>query len=73
MCRGCLVALFALGLALFGGGCATTQPWEREVLARPEMAPDPAPRRQSLRAHYLAVREGAVGGTTGGGGGCGCN
>lgn len=67
------IGLVALCLTAALGGCATTQPWEREVLARPEMAPDPCPRRQSLRSHYLAVREGAVGGISGGGGGCGCN
>jgi hypothetical protein len=61
--------LVALGLA----GCATTQPWEREALAAPTMAPDRDPERQGLRHHYLSVREGAVGGLGGGGGGCGCN
>ena len=65
------VTLVACG-CLFGAGCATTQPWERETLARPEMAID-GTHRQSLRAHYLSVREGAAGGTGSGGGGCGCN
>ena len=54
-------------------GCATTQPWERETLAKPVMAPDAAPRRLSLKQHYLSTREGSVGGFGGGGGGCGCN
>ena len=54
-------------------GCATTQAWEREVLADPAMAPDPDPDAQSLRQHVYGVREGAVGGFGGGGGGCGCN
>ena len=66
------LVLFVSALSVLGG-CATTRPWEREVLAKPVMSPDGNPRRQSLRSHYLATREGAVGGFGGGGGGCGCN
>jgi hypothetical protein len=54
-------------------GCATTQPWERETLAKRCMAPDGNEHAQGLRHHYLSTREGAVGGLGGGGGGCGCN
>jgi hypothetical protein len=54
-------------------GCATTKPWQRETLARPEMAPDGDEAREALRLHMLGTREGAVGGLGGGGGGCGCN
>lgn len=61
-----VIALSALA------GCATTQPWEREYLARPEMSPD-GDHRAALFGHYLAVREGAIGATGHGGGGCGCN
>jgi hypothetical protein len=65
-------ALVAL-LALSSSACATTQAWERESLAKPCMAPDPAPFREALKFHYLSTREGAVGGLGGGGGGVGCN
>ena len=58
---------------LFSAGCATTQPWEREALAKRCMAPDDQQFRGALRYHYLSTREGAVGGLGGGGGGCGCN
>ena len=54
-------------------GCATTRPWEREVLAKPVMAPDEDQDLEALRAHVFATREGAVGGFGAGGGGCGCN
>ena len=64
-------ALAALLVLL--AGCATTQPWEREVLADPVMAPDEDGDRSALRQHVHGVREGAVGGFGGGGGGCGCN
>lgn len=54
-------------------GCATTKPWERADLARPEMRQDGDPESAALREHARATREGAVGGTGQGGGGCGCN
>lgn len=69
MLRCALAFAFAASLC----GCATTQAWEREALAKPCMAPDSAPFRQALKYHYLSTREGAVGGLGGGGGGCGCN
>lgn len=53
--------------------CATTQPWEREYLAKPTMVVDGQPARKALKHHVLSTREGAVGGFGGGGGGCGCN
>jgi hypothetical protein len=55
------------------GGCVRTKPWQRETLAKPEMAVDGDADRQALEHHVLSVREGAVGGFGGGGGGCGCN
>lgn len=69
-------ALVMIASIVGGGllsGCATTRPWEREVLAKPVMSPDCNKRRDTLRGHYLSTREGAVGGFGGGGGGCGCN
>jgi hypothetical protein len=60
-------------LAALLTGCATTQPWEREELARPAMSMDGDPDRLDLRTHVLTTREGAVGSLGGGGGGCGCN
>jgi hypothetical protein len=65
-----LVASVAILASL--GGCATTRAWQREDLARPEMAID-GDDADGLRAHVLSTREGAVGGGGGGGGGCGCN
>lgn len=55
------------------GACATTRPYEREILARPEMAMEPDGDEAALRQHFLGTREGAVGGGGGEGGGCGCN
>ena len=63
-------ALVALALV---AGCARTKPWQRETLAKPEMAPDGDADREGLKSHMFGTREGAVGGSGGGGGGCGCN
>ena len=74
MVRSCgRLSLLLLVLTLVGAsGCATTQAWRREDLARPEMAMD-SDDADGLRTHVLSTREGAVGGSGGGGGGCGCN
>lgn len=53
--------------------CVRTKPYQRETLAREEMAADGDGEREALRHHVLSTREGAVGGFGGGGGGCGCN
>jgi len=63
----------ALAAAALVSGCSRTRPYQREDLARPEMAPDPDPDQAALHQHLLGTREGAVGGFGGGGGGCGCN
>jgi hypothetical protein len=69
------VTRFALlvGTLFMFGGCATTQPWERESLAREVMNPDGDQDEEALRHHVLSAREGTAGGFGGGGGGCGCN
>ncbi|MDH5490826.1 MAG: DUF4266 domain-containing protein [Myxococcales bacterium] len=72
-CSGSVLRALPLALVLICGGCATTQPWERELLAEPVMSPDDDPDEGVLRAHLHGTREGAVGGFGGGGGGCGCN
>ena len=64
-----LVTLVLLAAA----GCTTTKPYQRELLAKPAMVVERDPERQALEAHVITIQEGAVGGTTGGGGGCGCN
>jgi len=68
------IASFTLfAAAALASACARTRPYQREDLARPEMAPDPDPDEAALHQHLLGTREGAVGGFGGGGGGCGCN
>lgn len=70
----------ALGLAVLGitlgftlSGCGTVQPWERDILARSDMAFDPDPLEAALRSHIHFSKEAALRGGGAGGGGCGCN
>ena len=55
------------------GGCAAVQPWERDVLARPEMSLDNAPLDAAIDDHIYFSKEASSGGRGFGGGGCGCN
>jgi Domain of unknown function (DUF4266) len=74
MSRPLLRAATLLLLAALAG-CSTigVKPWERDVLARPEMALDAAPVDTALDEHIYFSREAASGGRGFGGGGCGCN
>ena len=47
--------------------------WERDYLARPEMAWDPDALGSSYRNHVHFSKEASNGGASAGGGGCGCN
>lgn len=64
------LALLALGL---GSGCASVRPWEREILARPDMAFEPDPLEARRREHVYFSKEASLAGGGTGGGGCGCN
>lgn len=69
---GLILATLILLLPL-AGGCATVKPWQRETLADPIMQPDRNPIASAQLDHIYFSREAASGGTTVGGGGCGCN
>ena len=68
---------FAVLIILFTvngfSGCSSVQPWERGILARPEMAWEPDSLRGQLAEHVYFSKEGSSGGYGAGGGGCGCN
>ncbi len=57
------------------GACSTVgvKPWERDLLARPEMVLGSAPVDDSIDDHVYFSKEAATGGRGFGGGGCGCN
>ncbi len=68
--------LITAALPLIGlVGCADlgTKPWERDLLAKPEMQLISAPLDAALDDHIYFSKEGASGGRGFAGGGCGCN
>lgn len=69
--RAWLVASAIAVLAL--GGCATVQPWERELLAHPAMAESTDPEGEAFDAHVRGAHEAGLDPGASGGGGCGCN
>ena len=68
-------SMVLLGLLLALAGCSTlgVKPWQREVLARPEMALTANPMDAAIDEHIYFSKEAASGGRSFGGGGCGCN
>ena len=64
--------LAALAL-LLAAGCATVQPWDRDLLAQKSMSLNPSPMLQAIDDHIYFSKEGSMGGIGVGGGGCGCN
>jgi len=68
--------LAMLGIACVAAGCAAfdpPKPWEKGDLARPSMRFDADPLAARATTHVYQSKEGAAGGGTVGGGGCGCN
>ncbi len=69
---GLLIALLSFsGLT----ACATVEPWEKGILAKPEMGWTLDPVESALESHIFFSKEGSSGGNISGGsgGGCGCN
>jgi hypothetical protein len=66
------VAATAVGSSV---GCAHlgVQPWDRDILAEPEMDLDAQPVDLGLDDHIYFSKEASSGGRGFGGGGCGCN
>ncbi len=69
------VALLVLlvGLGFGSAGCAGVRPEQRAILADPTMVPQSDPMAAEAREHVFDKREGAFGGGSVQGGGCGCN
>ena len=65
--------LFTLMIFLSGCSSMGTTPWERNILAKPEMALDSDPLTSALDDHIYFSKEASSGGRSFGGGGCGCN
>jgi len=67
--------LLAAAALLILSGCSSigVQPWERDVLARPEMSLDANALDAAIDDHIYFSKEASSGGRGFGGGGCGCN
>ncbi|HSU43661.1 MAG TPA: DUF4266 domain-containing protein [Casimicrobiaceae bacterium] len=75
-CSRSIDALLAACAIAALAGCAAIgppKPWEKGDLARPSMRFDNDPLEARLTQHIYQSKEGAGGGGTVGGGGCGCN
>ncbi|EDY86535.1 conserved hypothetical protein [gamma proteobacterium HTCC5015] len=68
-----VTAIAAISVALSACSGLGVQPWERGVLARPDMAPNSAPMTNALDDHIYFSKEASSGGRSFAGGGCGCN
>jgi hypothetical protein len=64
-------ALAGAGTAL--AGCVGIEPWQRDVLARPDMQIVADPIEAAIDEHIYFSKEASSGGQGFGGGGCGCN
>lgn len=65
-----------LPLVAVCSGCSLiqpVQPWEKGILARPEMTLESDALESAYGEHIYFSKEGASGGSGAGGGGCGCN
>jgi hypothetical protein len=68
-----ILCIAAVLLTLAGCKSLGVQPWEREVLAKPEMALDAGALQAGTDDHIYFSKEASSGGRGFGGGGCGCN
>jgi len=60
-----------LTLALLGG-CQHVEPWQRDILAQPAMAPAPLVLDAARNSHVRQSREAGSAAGSASGGGCGC-
>ncbi len=72
-CIRAVVCALSATVALGAAGCAQVKPWERDTLARPDMAWQPDRQEATRRSHVFFSKEASLAGGSAGGGGCGCN
>ena len=70
---GILVSLVITGLAVSGCSSVGVEVWERDILAKPEMALDADAFDRAFDDHIYFSKEASSGGRSFAGGGCGCN
>ncbi|MFT7109752.1 MAG: hypothetical protein ACI843_001417 [Psychrobacter glaciei] len=69
---------FIVCILLFLSACSmlkteTVKPWQKGVLAKKEMSLEGSQIDSYVNDHIYFSKEGSTGGTSVGGGGCGCN
>ena len=65
--------MISLLLLVLLSGCETVAPWERDLLARPDMQLDTDPLASKLANQVYDSKEASSGGASPAGAGCGCN
>jgi hypothetical protein len=75
MNRGIIYWSVLAGCSCIASGCTGlgVEPWQREVLARPEMQLNRDPLDAAIDDHMYFSKEASSGGRSFAGGGCGCN
>lgn len=68
-----IVALLLMSSLLAGCSSLGVKPWEKDILAREDMALENAPLDSGFDDHIYFSKEASSGGKGFGGGGCGCN
>jgi hypothetical protein len=68
-----LVLITAITVSLSACSSLGVEPWERDLLAKKEMALTSSPIDAALDDHIYFSKEASSGGKSFGGGGCGCN
>lgn len=69
----CLAGIGVIGAMMLLSACAAVQPWEKGILARPDMTFEVDRLDTDYVEHTYSSKEAASGGAGVGGGGCGCN
>ena len=67
------LSLFIICLLISGCSSFGVEPWQRDILARDDMALDNAPLDSAFDDHIYFSKEASSGGQGFSGGGCGCN
>jgi hypothetical protein len=67
------LALPAIAMLVAGCSAPGVKPWERDLLAKPEMQLDADAVSAAIDDHIYFSKEASSGGRGFGGGGCGCN
>ena len=68
-----MIRMLILGFAMVAAGCAHVAPYQRGILARPDMALDASPGVTRALEKTFGAKEASSGGASVGGGGCGCS